>query len=153
MMRWDWVVFALSMAPLMINIIIFVSGRSDEVWNRKRQRRKLRSAEMNALLGGIKLLLVSLPFFAAFYYADLAWLWLGLAVVCAVCGFVLLIMGSVVLYARKSGLKEIEQAQAQARKTYAKVNFWPKWQVHALCAINLTVLILWIYAWRYLFAM
>ena len=59
-----------------------------------------------------------------------------------------LMMGA--LAARWSKREEMVAHQKIASEKHNDIEFWPKWQVKALCGYQVLILLLWLYSWRHL---
>ena len=89
------------------------------------------------------------PYFGAYYYADLKYIWLTLGAIYSV---VMLILFSVFLYClfySKYKTEEYNTIMEKIKKkdTYKKPS---KWQTRISCSKTISAILLWMYSWRHL---
>ena len=112
----------------------------------------MRTPVQNTFTGSSVLILASIPYTAAYFYADLKLFWLALGSIYLLIGILMLTMGVLAYMASKHYSKEIEEYEKIARATSRTVNYWPRWQEKTLCIFQYIVLALWLYSWRHLIA-
>ena len=137
--------------PVLKGVFIYVTGKSDETGQKKKQKLDSLTKEKRAINSSSRIFITIIPYFGAYYYADFRHFWLALGVLYLLTAVVTLIaaLGSQLL--KQKDPETYEKVAKQSKRDLQHVTFWPRWQVHALCLFNVSVLVLWIYSWRYLY--
>jgi len=151
MLRWDYVFFLMFLYPTLKGIFYYAIGKSEEIRKNRKDKLNALSKEKRIIHSSTRLFIVVIPYFGAFFYADFKYLWLLLGII--------YLFTAIITLAAAVGSQSLKQtdpdlykkAENQSKKDLKDVDFWPKWQVHALCAFNVLIFILWLYSWRYLF--
>jgi len=137
--------------PVLKGLYLFATGKSEEV--RQKRARKLESLtkEKRAITSSLRIFITVIPYFGAYYYADFRTVWLILGTLHLLTASLVLIAALASRSLRQEEPEKYNEVIQESRKNLKAVTFWPKWQVHALCIFNVSVLALWLYSWRYLF--
>nr|CAP48865.1 putative integron gene cassette protein [uncultured bacterium] len=125
-----------------------IKGTNEGAQHEKQKRTPLKSV----LIGSRVLVFGSIPYFGAYYYADLKTLWVSLGAIYLIFGVILLIVSVLTYVAEKYYSEEIEKYKGNLETKSKDTNYWPAWQTKALCLFQFIVLALWLYSWRHLIA-
>lgn len=152
MVRWGYLFFAMFLYPSLKGLFIYVIGKSEETRKRRKEKIDALPKEKRIINSSSRIFIIVIPYFGAFFYADFKYVWLLLGLIYVFTAIVTLAaaLGSESLKHKDPEL--YKKAEKQSKEELKDVDFWPKWQVHALCLFNVSILILWLYSWRYLFA-
>ena len=152
MVRWDYLFFVMFLYPSLKGLLFYLIGKSDEVRKKRKEKLDALTTEKRIINSSSRLFIVVIPYFGAFYYADFKYVWLSLGVIYVFTAIITLVaaLGSQSLKNKDPEL--YKKTEKKSKEELKDVDFWPKWQVHALCFFNVSILILWLYSWRYLFA-
>ncbi len=151
-MRWDYVLFVMFLYPVLKGIYFYFTGQSEEVRQKIKIRRDALTKEKRLINSSLRIFLSVIPYFGAYYFADFKYFWLVLGMLYLLVATINLVAALGSLSLRENNPEMYVEVKQKSKEDLKNVNFWPKWQVHALCAFNITVLALWFYSWRYLFA-
>lgn len=151
-MKVEYILFSWLLIPWAKTFINFVFGRSEQAYKEKQLKRQQRTAEKTILIGGVVMVIGAVPYIGAYFYADFKYIWLIIGIVYLIMGLFTLTMGVVNILSTKYGGEDIAQYKIKYNNKYKNVNFWPKWQVKALCLYEYIVLVLWLYSWRHIIA-
>jgi len=151
-MRWDIIFFGMFLYPALKGLYFYAVGKSDEVRQKKKEKLDSLTKEKRIINSSLRLFVTVIPYFGAYYYADYRYVWLSLGILYLFTAVITLVaaLGSQSL--KQNDPETYEKVTKQSKEDLKNVNFWPKWQVHAYCMFNISVLVLWLYSWRYLFA-
>ncbi len=135
-----------------MGLYFYATGKSEEVRRKKKVKLDALTKEKRIINSSSRMLLLIIPYFGAYFYADFRYVWLTLGILYLITTIVTLLaaLGSQSL--KHKDPEAYEKMALKSKEELKDVDFWPKWQVHALCAFNVSVLALWLYSWRYLFA-
>ncbi len=147
-MKIEFLFFFWLIVPYLKWLVNWFLGRTEDVLKAKQEKRKKRSAEVTTLIGGIVMVVASVPYFGAYYYAELRYLWVFIGGFYLVMGLFNLLVVLILKLGTKFAGEEMEQHKEQSRSKYKNVKFWPNWQVRALCIYQYCILGLWLFSWR-----
>jgi len=88
----------------------------------------------------------SIPYIGAYFYADFKYMWIVIGMSYLILGFITFVMGSLAFMGAKQ--KEMVGHQKVVKEKSKNIDFWPKWQIKALCGYQVLILLLWLYSWR-----
>ena len=149
--RWDYLFFGLFLYPILKWLYLYFVGKSDEARLKKKAYLDSLTREKRVIYSSSQSFIAVIPCFAAYLYADYRYLWLTLGIMYLLAGGAALIAALSSQYLKKYEPEIYEKAAQQSEQDLKHVNFWPKWQVHALCVFNVSILVFWFYSWRHLF--
>ena len=151
-MRWDLLFFAMFLYPTTKGLFYYLIGKSEEVRNKRKALLDSLPIEKRLIKISLREFILVIPYFGAYYYAEYKYLWLTLGILYLVSTIITLMaaLGSQAL--KENSPDEYEKARKEGKNQFKNVNFWPRWQVHALCVFKVFVFVLWFYSWRYIFA-
>jgi len=152
MVRWDYLFFVMFLYPSLKGLFFYIIGKSDEVRRKRKEKLDALSKEKRIINSSSRLFIIVIPYFGAYFYADFKYVWLILGLIYVFTAIITLAaaLGSQSL--KQNDPELYKKTEKQSKKDLKDVDFWPKWQVHALCIFNVSILLLWLYSWRYLFA-
>ena len=150
-MRWDYIFFVMFLYPILKGLYFYAFGKSDEVWQKRKDKLDSLTKEKRIIYSSSRSLITVIPYSGAYYYADYRYIWLSLGIIYLLTAVITLVAALGVQSLKQKAPETYERAAQQSKEELKNVNFWPKWQVHAYCMFNISVLVLWLYSWRYLF--
>ena len=151
-MHWEYIFFIIFLYPALKSILIYLSGKTEYIRQKNKEKSDALTKEKRLINSSIRSLVLVTPYFGAYYYAEFKYIWLILGIILLLTSLITLTTALISQSFRKEKPNEYNDAMKESRASLRNVNFWPKWQVHALCVFNVSVLILWLYSWRYLYA-
>ena len=151
-MRWDYIFFVLFLYPVLKGLYIYLSGKTEYIRKKYKEKRDALTKEKWLINSSLKKIIYVTPYFGAYYYADFKYIWLTLGIIFIFTIFITLTTALISQSFRNEKPNEYNKVMKESGTSLKNVNFWPKWQVHALCVFNVSVLILWLYSWRHLYA-
>ena len=151
-MRWDLLFFAMFLYPTTKGLFYYVIGKSDEVRNKRKALLDSLLIEKRLIKISLRQFIVIIPYFGAYYYAEYKYLWLTLGILYLISTVITLIAAKGSQALMENSPNEYKKMRNKGKKQFKNVNFWPRWQVHALCIFNVSIFVLWFYSWRNIFA-
>ena len=151
-MELEYLLFIWVLFPWMKSLLSYsirkIKGTNEGIQLKKKKRTPLK----NMLIGSSVLVFGSIPYFGAYYYADLKTLWVYLGSIYLIIGTIMLIMGALAYIFEKHYSEEIEEYKGNSNEKDKDTNYWPAWQTKTLCLFQYIILVLWLYSWRHLIA-
>ncbi len=151
-MALEYLLFIWVLIPWVKSILCYYIRKIKGANERAQLEKQNRTPLTSILIGSRVLVFGSIPYFGAYYYADLKTLWVSLGSIYLIFGVILLIMGVLTYMTEKHYSEEIEKYKGNLETENKDTNYWPALQTKTLCLFNFFVLTLWLYSWRHLIA-
>lgn len=139
-MKLEYIVFLLFFFPWIKGLWGFARN------NKEAENKKQKTREKNTMTAGLTMVVSSIPFIGAYFYADLKYIWIVIGMFYLILGVITFIMGNLAVGLSKR--QEMAGHQEAVKEKCKDIDFWPKWQVKALCGYQVLIFLLWLYSWR-----
>lgn len=153
-MNIEHLLFVMYLFPTIIGIIYAIRYTSDEILSKRKEKMQKKGNERYLFEKSLFFILFVIPYYGAYIYADLKYIWLILAIIYTLLAIFSIIATGYCWYQKTYNTEEYASTinKLNKQRDNNNENIYPKLRARISCGIKITSIILWLFSWRHIFA-
>ena len=149
----EYLLFFMYLIPTVIGIAYKIKYSDDEILTKRKEKITKKGKEKYLFQMSMLYIIFLIPYFGAFYYADLKYIWLLLAIIYSTLAIFSITASAYCWYQKAYNNEEYTKTMNKIHNDNNKNQYyWSKFRARFNCVIKIFAILLWVYSWRHLVA-